>query len=375
MIRRPPRSTLSSSSAASDVYKRQYQRRVRGPIGHLKMTEQGTSSSKTPMTREEFEVDGWMDVVGSGSIWLKHHCKGAGHDAEHPTRPEVGQAALIKYVGRVQSTGSVFEDTGDTAVKVRVGDDDLPTGLEMCLRLMCVGGKVSTKLIARHAYGEEGRAGVPADTDVEFDLELVELGDMLPDTDDKLEVRVAGTAEDIDKGTVRYNAGNLEAAAKLWERACTYLAGEQAGEVVALRVRAENNATMALLKLTQLNKALAHAHTALELDAGNSKALWRAASISNQLQEWSDATKYVTRGLELHPDEKSFQTLSTTIQRAIKQHKKTEKKMFSKMMTSAAPAEGAVAETTEQARSLWLYLVVALLVLLLAILAHQFAGR
>eukprot|EP00658_Telonema_sp_P-2_P055524 TRINITY_DN44135_c0_g1_i2.p1 TRINITY_DN44135_c0_g1~~TRINITY_DN44135_c0_g1_i2.p1 ORF type:complete len:123 (-),score=37.84 TRINITY_DN44135_c0_g1_i2:43-411(-) len=29
MIRRPPRSTLSSSSAASDVYKRQYQRRVR----------------------------------------------------------------------------------------------------------------------------------------------------------------------------------------------------------------------------------------------------------------------------------------------------------------------------------------------------------
>eukprot|EP00658_Telonema_sp_P-2_P011221 TRINITY_DN14261_c0_g1_i4.p1 TRINITY_DN14261_c0_g1~~TRINITY_DN14261_c0_g1_i4.p1 ORF type:complete len:232 (+),score=62.55 TRINITY_DN14261_c0_g1_i4:132-827(+) len=33
MIRRPPRSTLSSSSAASDVYKRQYQRRVRGMEG------------------------------------------------------------------------------------------------------------------------------------------------------------------------------------------------------------------------------------------------------------------------------------------------------------------------------------------------------
>eukprot|EP00828_Plagiopyla_frontata_P033709 TRINITY_DN4377_c0_g1_i1.p1 TRINITY_DN4377_c0_g1~~TRINITY_DN4377_c0_g1_i1.p1 ORF type:complete len:252 (+),score=53.78 TRINITY_DN4377_c0_g1_i1:109-864(+) len=30
MMRRPPRSTLSSSSAASDVYKRQYQRRVHG---------------------------------------------------------------------------------------------------------------------------------------------------------------------------------------------------------------------------------------------------------------------------------------------------------------------------------------------------------
>eukprot|EP00657_Telonema_sp_P-1_P005143 TRINITY_DN22319_c0_g1_i1.p1 TRINITY_DN22319_c0_g1~~TRINITY_DN22319_c0_g1_i1.p1 ORF type:complete len:136 (+),score=46.36 TRINITY_DN22319_c0_g1_i1:77-484(+) len=32
MIRRPPRSTQSRSSAASDVYKRQYQRRVRGRL-------------------------------------------------------------------------------------------------------------------------------------------------------------------------------------------------------------------------------------------------------------------------------------------------------------------------------------------------------
>eukprot|EP00826_Nyctotherus_ovalis_P066860 TRINITY_DN992_c0_g1_i5.p1 TRINITY_DN992_c0_g1~~TRINITY_DN992_c0_g1_i5.p1 ORF type:complete len:149 (+),score=42.99 TRINITY_DN992_c0_g1_i5:27-449(+) len=32
MIRRPPRSTLDRSSAASDVYKRQYQRRVHGNI-------------------------------------------------------------------------------------------------------------------------------------------------------------------------------------------------------------------------------------------------------------------------------------------------------------------------------------------------------
>eukprot|EP00658_Telonema_sp_P-2_P081735 TRINITY_DN8464_c0_g1_i1.p1 TRINITY_DN8464_c0_g1~~TRINITY_DN8464_c0_g1_i1.p1 ORF type:complete len:139 (-),score=47.35 TRINITY_DN8464_c0_g1_i1:91-507(-) len=39
MIRRPPRSTLSSSSAASDVYKRQYQRRVRGARAEMGCTE------------------------------------------------------------------------------------------------------------------------------------------------------------------------------------------------------------------------------------------------------------------------------------------------------------------------------------------------
>eukprot|EP00656_Telonema_subtile_P014143 TRINITY_DN1720_c0_g1_i1.p1 TRINITY_DN1720_c0_g1~~TRINITY_DN1720_c0_g1_i1.p1 ORF type:complete len:649 (-),score=158.52 TRINITY_DN1720_c0_g1_i1:245-2191(-) len=40
MIRRPPRSTLSSSSAASDVYKRQYQRRVRGASTKMSMVGQ-----------------------------------------------------------------------------------------------------------------------------------------------------------------------------------------------------------------------------------------------------------------------------------------------------------------------------------------------
>eukprot|EP00656_Telonema_subtile_P038199 TRINITY_DN4284_c0_g1_i3.p1 TRINITY_DN4284_c0_g1~~TRINITY_DN4284_c0_g1_i3.p1 ORF type:complete len:104 (+),score=34.55 TRINITY_DN4284_c0_g1_i3:115-426(+) len=40
MIRRPPRSTLSSSSAASDVYKRQYQRRVRGFVQRKKMPKE-----------------------------------------------------------------------------------------------------------------------------------------------------------------------------------------------------------------------------------------------------------------------------------------------------------------------------------------------
>eukprot|EP00658_Telonema_sp_P-2_P041069 TRINITY_DN29373_c0_g1_i1.p1 TRINITY_DN29373_c0_g1~~TRINITY_DN29373_c0_g1_i1.p1 ORF type:complete len:536 (-),score=147.96 TRINITY_DN29373_c0_g1_i1:289-1896(-) len=39
MIRRPPRSTLSSSSAASDVYKKQYQRRVREKASNMAATD------------------------------------------------------------------------------------------------------------------------------------------------------------------------------------------------------------------------------------------------------------------------------------------------------------------------------------------------
>eukprot|EP00658_Telonema_sp_P-2_P049461 TRINITY_DN3761_c0_g1_i3.p1 TRINITY_DN3761_c0_g1~~TRINITY_DN3761_c0_g1_i3.p1 ORF type:complete len:936 (-),score=261.83 TRINITY_DN3761_c0_g1_i3:308-3115(-) len=54
MIRRPPRSTLSSSSAASDVYKRQYQRRVRGADcdRHAECNCRSLSPSSDPMQSE-----------------------------------------------------------------------------------------------------------------------------------------------------------------------------------------------------------------------------------------------------------------------------------------------------------------------------------
>eukprot|EP00656_Telonema_subtile_P033922 TRINITY_DN3804_c0_g1_i4.p1 TRINITY_DN3804_c0_g1~~TRINITY_DN3804_c0_g1_i4.p1 ORF type:complete len:574 (-),score=184.92 TRINITY_DN3804_c0_g1_i4:28-1749(-) len=53
MIRRPPRSTLSSSSAASDVYKRQYQRRVRGNNAHGRRF-----NTSLAMTAEDAFADG-----------------------------------------------------------------------------------------------------------------------------------------------------------------------------------------------------------------------------------------------------------------------------------------------------------------------------
>eukprot|EP00831_Metopus_contortus_P054763 TRINITY_DN4614_c0_g1_i6.p1 TRINITY_DN4614_c0_g1~~TRINITY_DN4614_c0_g1_i6.p1 ORF type:complete len:136 (-),score=36.54 TRINITY_DN4614_c0_g1_i6:216-623(-) len=46
MIRRPPRSTQGVSSAASDVYKRQYQRRVHGMLSDINKQKKGTMTSR-----------------------------------------------------------------------------------------------------------------------------------------------------------------------------------------------------------------------------------------------------------------------------------------------------------------------------------------
>src|SRR5664279_1954283 len=51
MIRRPPRSTLSSSSAASDVYKRQLLHYLNMPVGYAYHTSEYSSCLQTKKAR------------------------------------------------------------------------------------------------------------------------------------------------------------------------------------------------------------------------------------------------------------------------------------------------------------------------------------
>ena len=66
-----------------------------------------------------------MDVVGSGSIWMKHTKVG---DVT-TDKLEPGQAAQVKMLGTVEADGSVFEDTGDQPRTIRIGDCDVPSGV------------------------------------------------------------------------------------------------------------------------------------------------------------------------------------------------------------------------------------------------------
>eukprot|EP00826_Nyctotherus_ovalis_P010213 TRINITY_DN12713_c0_g2_i18.p1 TRINITY_DN12713_c0_g2~~TRINITY_DN12713_c0_g2_i18.p1 ORF type:complete len:120 (-),score=45.12 TRINITY_DN12713_c0_g2_i18:3-341(-) len=53
MIRRPPRSTPLYSSAASDVYKRQYQRRVHGDIISMQITIKTVTGRKIDLNVDD----------------------------------------------------------------------------------------------------------------------------------------------------------------------------------------------------------------------------------------------------------------------------------------------------------------------------------
>eukprot|EP00656_Telonema_subtile_P047253 TRINITY_DN5414_c0_g1_i1.p1 TRINITY_DN5414_c0_g1~~TRINITY_DN5414_c0_g1_i1.p1 ORF type:complete len:161 (-),score=33.30 TRINITY_DN5414_c0_g1_i1:279-761(-) len=116
MIRQPPRSTLSSSSAASDVYKRQYQRRVREPVFAGKWRAGGSSADcRVSLTQEpNIMVCPYRVAVVAGSallalIGLWFYNKMDDEEEEEPTTPKDGDdddapsgwsaSSVIFYIG------------------------------------------------------------------------------------------------------------------------------------------------------------------------------------------------------------------------------------------------------------------------------------
>eukprot|EP00656_Telonema_subtile_P006742 TRINITY_DN1313_c0_g1_i3.p1 TRINITY_DN1313_c0_g1~~TRINITY_DN1313_c0_g1_i3.p1 ORF type:complete len:157 (+),score=3.16 TRINITY_DN1313_c0_g1_i3:94-564(+) len=96
MIRRPPRSTLSSSSAASDVYKRQ---ELSCPSGYSKGhtldgTQQFADTSGTTQHagNKELKMLALLTLVRVGSCWLLHHKKKGNCHGPRP-RPRLAASA------------------------------------------------------------------------------------------------------------------------------------------------------------------------------------------------------------------------------------------------------------------------------------------
>eukprot|EP00656_Telonema_subtile_P031388 TRINITY_DN34358_c0_g1_i1.p1 TRINITY_DN34358_c0_g1~~TRINITY_DN34358_c0_g1_i1.p1 ORF type:complete len:394 (+),score=148.35 TRINITY_DN34358_c0_g1_i1:110-1291(+) len=118
MIRRPPRSTLSSSSAASDVYKRQYQRRVRGIApSHMSDHEDAVMEEEPTSTYWETEQSGKRKRVQTEVLQtavdvpkkLKASVGEAGKGTELAQMPRVvknlskveGESTILKKLHRV----------------------------------------------------------------------------------------------------------------------------------------------------------------------------------------------------------------------------------------------------------------------------------
>src|SRR5450756_2691272 len=99
MIRRPPRSTQSRSSASSDVYKRQLSRLVRGP---LNLGEVDSLFDHLVERRQFAELQDHVDELVGDVVHLRLGVEAAKAEADGAVRDVVAEAESLEDVAGLQ---------------------------------------------------------------------------------------------------------------------------------------------------------------------------------------------------------------------------------------------------------------------------------
>ncbi len=93
--------------------------------------------------------------------------------------PESGKLVVVHYTGWLSEDGAKFDSSLDrgTPFEFVLGLGQVIAGWDEGLATMKVGGKRRLIIPAELAYGEEGRPSIPPNSELTFDVELLEIRD------------------------------------------------------------------------------------------------------------------------------------------------------------------------------------------------------
>ena len=93
-----------------------------------------------------------------------------------------GKTVKVHYTGWLYSTsvssnkGAQFDSsTGKPPLEFKLGNNEVITGFDQGVTGMNVGGKRTIIMPASQAYGAQGRSGIPPNSGLVFDVELMEV--------------------------------------------------------------------------------------------------------------------------------------------------------------------------------------------------------
>ena len=244
----------------------------------------------------EVAEDGFETLLPG--VRYKEIARGEGPAADYK------QSVTCSYTAECTKTGEVFEKVEQRTL--RIGDADVPPGLELALRRQRAGTRAVIQAEWRFAYGEDGRPASSMDgtkaveprTDVTWRLSTLSLGRGEGESEgrDKLnELR-----EKKDLGNNHFRHSNWRKAAQNYQDVLKDLNPEAydecRDEAVSIYVACANNLVFALMKLGDWLKAEQAVCDVLRVAPDDEKALYRAAKIALHLSKWAEADAAIAKG-------------------------------------------------------------------------------
>ncbi|KAG1681124.1 hypothetical protein FOA52_015566 [Chlamydomonas sp. UWO 241] len=303
----------------------------------------------------ELELKSWIkveDVTGDGGVVRRVLST---PKSEFKT-PNTGAKAVVSYTATLPD-GTVFDEVESFECVVDAGN--MPEGFDVALTKMKMGERDILTLQPGYAFGSAGRAGaraaVPPNTPVTYDVTLTsfESGKDTWDMSDADKVAAASGAK--DRGNAAFKAGNLECAARCYDKATSAISYDKTFpdnvKAAARELRKSCHLNLAAVRVKQARwkDCVAACDKVLESDPDNIKGLFRRAQGYISMADFLEAELDIKRGLCIEPTNTDLVALSKKLKVEQKTSAKKESALYGKMFAAkpAPPAQPAQPEPTQ----------------------------
>ena len=277
------------------------------------------------------------------------------------------QSIVCSYTCEGTDTGAVFERCERRTLKI--GDADVPPGLELALRRQREGTSCVVDAEWRFAFGEDGRAAsreddtaeIPPRTNVTWRLETHALGLCDGEASGRDKLHEARTKKDLGNGHFRHHmwkkaAQNYQEVLK--ELHVADFEGEARAEAEQIYVACANNLVVTLMKLGEWLKAEQAVCDVLGVAPDDEKALYLAARVALHLTKWEEARAAISKGLRLFPASPAFPRLEAALRTQRARYKARNKEMGARMAGALFEVAAAPAPAPAPARRICPWLIV-----------------
>ena len=327
----------------------------------------------------------FVDVLGGGSL-LRRDDKTLAttlSDPEGP-RPTDGQMVIVHLVGTalVHKNGEKYESDEKTQVKhlatmvpgvvfathatfeFRVGENEVPTGLDLGIRLSKLGECFTLRMVSRLGYGRHGlpndctaadapKYSVEPHQCIEYTVHLLAYKKFrLPVETMTLEHCTDSALHKSQLGTRAFQRGDYELAATLYGRALAFVQPTRESATTAMLetyVRVGTNLATCFAKLKRADKEIIKlTQSIISVNEKSPKAWYQMGCAYSRMLEFQLATSCLNTVVELDPSSVAARKELKHVQTKIALYKKKEKKRYASIFERSQREENEEEEQTRE---------------------------
>jgi tetratricopeptide (TPR) repeat protein len=318
----------------------------------------------------------WVDLLGGGSL-IQKVVSFSANTENH--KPADGQEVVIRIVGRTllpnysnaassssasseqdkQQQQHMFDEptqvinlrnmlpgcvfASHASQMFHAGENEVPTGLDLGIRLSTIGDCLRLRMISRLGYGVHG---LPSEADtktatfqvlpnqpIEYEVEVLSFGKLRRPVDAmSIEECVVEASCKCDLGTLAYKRGDHELASSLYGRGLKFVQPNQEQVTQALLdvyVRIGTNLALTFSKTKRSDREITKlCRSVLSVDETSTKAWYQLGCALRRLLEYDESKLCLERVLQLDSSSVSGRKELERLQKNVLKYKKRERKMF-----------------------------------------------